>query len=207
MATDLKSRIDSYKKIKEEFYKLKVDDDENIDKYIKMLMAFNDEFIDISGELGMPSISVNQDGNFQEISSKDIESMISLAKTFIGCRYIWGASGEIRNGKRTFDCSGFVTFLLKSIGIMPQSAGRLTVASIPNSGYFTSIKWSSMKRGDILCKFTSKGNHVVIYEGNNRIIHAANKKPYPAGGVKESNLYFDETDGGKAFRIIGLGVE
>ena len=44
-----------------------------------------------------------------------------------------------------------------------------------------------MKRGDILCN--SDLSHVVIYEGNNKIIHASNSSPYPKGGVKESPQY------------------
>ncbi len=193
---DLKARIESYENLKKEFYQLDVDEDEKIDEYIKLFQQFNDEFLDAVGVLG---IAV---GNVTAMTSADVEAMIALAKTFIGHTYIWGAEGEISDEKGLcFDCSGFVTYIMKEMKLMPIGANRLTVATIPGSGYFNEIPWGSKQRGDILC--TSSLTHTVIYEGNNQIIHAAGKAPYPQGGVKESELYFT----GRAFRIKGFGVE
>ena len=126
-----------------------------------------------------------------------IEDFIALAQTFIGHTYVWGAEGEVSDSKgKCFDCSGFVTYLLKEIGVMPASQDRFTVKTMPGSSLFEKVAWSDMKRGDILCN--SGLTHVVIYEGNNQVIHAANKSPYPKGGVKESNLYFS---GGTCLRV------
>jgi cell wall-associated NlpC family hydrolase len=119
-----------------------------------------------------------------------IEQFIALARSFIGHTYIWGAEGEISDSKGLcFDCSGFVTYLLKEIGVMPASEGRFTVKTMPGNDLFETIPWDQMKRGDILCN--SALTHVVIYEGDNKIVHAANKKPYPDGGVKDGTLYFN----------------
>lgn len=193
---DLKARIKSYKNLKKEFYELDVDEDKKINKYIKLFQQFNDEFLDAVGELGMTTANVTA------MSTGETNSFIALAKTFIGHTYIWGAEGEISDKKgKCFDCSGFVTYLMKEMGLMPKNAPRLTVSTIPGSGYFNEIPWKNKQPGDILCN--SSLSHVVIYEGNNRIIHAANSAPYPKGGVKESNLYFT----GRAFRIKGFGVE
>ena len=79
---------------------------------------------------------------------------------------------------------------------MPASQGRFTVATMPGSKLFEKVAWSDRKRGDILCN--SKLSHVVIYEGDNKIVHASNSKHYPRGGVKESNLYFG---GGTCLRV------
>lgn len=118
-----------------------------------------------------------------------IEQFISLAKSFIGHSYVWGAEGEISDAKgKCFDCSGFVTYLLKEIGVMPANKGRFVVSTMPGDDLFTEVPWGEMQRGDILCN--SDLTHVVIYEGDNTVIHAANKAPYPQGGVKESNQYF-----------------
>lgn len=118
-----------------------------------------------------------------------IEDFITLARSFIGHTYVWGAEGEISDSKgKCFDCSGFVTFLLKEMGIMPASQDRFTVSTMPGSDLFEKVAWSDMKRGDILCN--SDLSHVVIYEGDNQVVHAANKSPYPKGGVKESTQYF-----------------
>ena len=193
---DLKARIESYKNLKKEFYELDVDEDEKIDEYIKLFQQFNDEFLDAVGELGMAVANVTA------MTTEETNAFIALARTFIGHTYVWGAEGEISDSKgKCFDCSGFVTYLMKEMGLMPQSAPRFTVSTIPRSGYFNEIPWDSKQPGDILCN--SSLSHVVIYEGNNQIIHAANKAPYPKGGVKESSLYFT----GRAFRIKGFGVE
>ena len=126
-----------------------------------------------------------------------IEDFIALAQSFIGHTYVWGAEGEVSDSKgKCFDCSGFVTYLLKEMGIMPASQSRFTVSTMPGSSLFEKVAWSDMKRGDILCN--SDLSHVVIYEGDNKIVHASNSSPYPKGGVKESNLYFS---GGTCLRV------
>ena len=120
-----------------------------------------------------------------------IEDFITTAKTFIGHTYVWGAEGEISDSVgKCFDCSGFVTYLLKELGVMPASQDRFTVSTMPGDDLFEEVAWNDMKPGDILC--TSDLSHVVIYEGNNTIIHASNSAPYPEGGVKESSLYFKD---------------
>ncbi len=192
---DLKARIDSYQNLKKEFYALDVDEDEKIDEYIKLFQQFNDEFLDAVGELG-----VNV-GNVISMSEKDTNSFISLANSFIGCTYKWGAAGDVTDDKGLcFDCSGFIDYLLRQIGIMPPNAPRITVSTIPTCGYFEPIPWKDIKPGDILCK--NDMSHVAIYKGNNQIIHAASSAPYPYGGVKNDTLNFT----GKAYRIKGYGV-
>lgn len=193
---DLKARIESYENLKKEFYELDVDEDEKIDEYIKLFQQFNDEFLDAVGELGMAVASITA------MTNAETNDLISFAKTFIGHTYIWGAEGEISDSKGLcFDCSGFITYLMKEKGLMPKGASRLVVSSIPASGYFYEVPWNSKQPGDVLCN--SSMTHVVLYEGNNQIIHASNSAPYPKGGVKESSLYFT----GKAYRIKGYGVE
>lgn len=44
------------------------------------------------------------------------EVVIDYALTFIGCPYLYGS-----NGPDSFDCSGFVCELLKSVGVIPWS--------------------------------------------------------------------------------------
>lgn len=133
-----------------------------------------------------------------------VDTFITRAKSFKGCRYVLGAAGEIdtqnmsRKGLNLkFDCSGFITYLLKSMGIMAQKDNRLTVSSIrSNKILFTKIDWSLKQKGDLLVRYdensAEKNAHVVIYLGNNEIIHASNSKPYPQGGVKISEVYFKD---------------
>lgn len=140
--------------------------------------------------------NANSSSNTSVNNSSLVEQFISLAKTFIGHTYVWGAEGEVEDAKgKCFDCSGFVTYLLKEIGVMPMNKFRFVVSSMPGDSLFEEIPWSKMQRGDILCNYEL--SHVVIYEGNNTIIHASNSAPYPKGGVKEGNLYFT---GGRCLR-------
>lgn len=192
---DLKARIESYENLKKEFYNLDIDEDEKIDQYIILFQKFNDEFLDACGELG---ISI---GNVISMTDSEINDFVSLAESFVGCTYKWGAAGDVSDKKGLcFDCSGFIFYLMKQTGLIPQNAPRFTVATIPNSGYFDPIPWKNIKRGDILCK--NDMSHVVIYKGNNQIIHASSSAPYPYGGVKNDTLNFT----GKAYRIKGYGV-
>lgn len=203
---DLKARIKSYRNLKEEFYKLDVDDDEKIDQYIEMFQSFNDEFLDEIGELGVSLIGTSSSStevgyettnsnNIVSMTDDEIDDFVNLARSKIGCQYVWGDIGP-----NTFDCSGLVYWCMKERGIIPKSAGRFTTGTIPTCGYFINIPWKNRKRGDVL--IPNGGGHVVIYEGNGKVVHASNRAPYPKGGVKESNEYFT----GKAYRIKGYGV-
>lgn len=131
------------------------------------------------------------------IDGKKADQFVALAKTYIGHTYVWGAEGEISDAHgECFDCSGFITFLLKKMGIMPNNMNRLTCKSIPGNSLFKEIPWSQRRKSDLLVN--NALSHVVIYEGPDKtnkdaIVHAANSRD----GVKESNLYFT----GRCFRI------
>jgi hypothetical protein len=219
---DMYARIESFNNLRHEFYETDMsevytEEEEDKDKYIDLFRQFNDEFLDNVGELavtlqGVVSLtsgwsSENGEpypgGGITSMDDNDVSDLIGLAKQFIGCSYVWGADGsESDSNGRCFDCSGFITYLMKEQGLMPKNSSRLTVSTIPNSGYFIEIPWDSRKPGDVLCN--SAMTHVVLYEGDNKIIHASNSAPYPKGGVKEGSLYFNS---GKAYRIKGYGVE
>lgn len=139
---------------------------------------------------------VSADSNFVNKDNSGsilIEEFITEAKRYIGHKYVWGAAGEAEKFEdKVFDCSGFITYLFKAIGVIPIDGKRLTTSTIPTSDLFEEVPWDQMQRGDILW---TKG-HVVIYEGNNTIIHASTPEPPPKGGVKEDSLYFT----GRCFR-------
>ena len=141
----------------------------------------------------------SEDGSTSSTSnSSSIEEFIQLALSFVGNTYVWGAEGEISDSKGLcFDCSGFVTYLLKAVGVMPSSQSRFTVRTIPNSDLFEEVQLSTKKRGDIICNTSL--SHVVIYLGDNEIVHASNSSPYPKGGVKTDNYYFGSN--ARCFRV------
>jgi len=95
----------------------------------------------------------------------------SVAKKKLGRRYVWGATGT----KNTFDCSGFTKYVYKKNGIdIPRT-------SINQSKYGKYVSRKNLKKGDLIFFDTSKRrkgyvNHVGIYLGNGKFIHASSAK-------------------------------
>lgn len=100
--------------------------------------------------------------------SKKIEI---VAKKKLGKRYVWGASGT----KNTYDCSSFTKYVYRKNGIsIPRT-------SIKQSKYGKYVKRKDLKKGDLIFFDTSKRrkgyvNHVGIYLGDNKFIHASSAK-------------------------------
>jgi cell wall-associated NlpC family hydrolase len=105
-----------------------------------------------------------------KLSSKT-KRIIELAKQKLGKRYVWGAQGQ----KNTFDCSGLTSYVCKKNGIcLPRRA-------IQQSKYGKPIKRNELQPGDLVFFDTSKNhkgyvNHVGIYIGNGKFIHASSAK-------------------------------
>lgn len=93
-----------------------------------------------------------------------------IAKSKLGKRYVWGAVGP-----KVFDCSGFTSYVYKKAGV------NLPRTSIIQSKYGKYIKRKDLQTGDLIFFDTSKQrkgyvNHVGIYLGNNKFIHASSAK-------------------------------
>ena len=92
---------------------------------------------------------------------------LSAAKKQLGKRYVWGATGPY-----TFDCSGFTSYVCKKSGVcVPRT-------SIDQSKTGKRISRHNLKPGDLVFFDTSKRhrgyvNHVGIYLGHNKFIHAS----------------------------------
>jgi len=99
------------------------------------------------------------------------KKLIAIAKKKLGRRYVWGATGQ----KNTFDCSGLTSYVCKKNGIhIPRRA-------IEQSKYGKYVSRAHLKPGDLIFFDTSKRrkgyvNHVGIYIGNNKFIHASSAK-------------------------------
>lgn len=110
------------------------------------------------------------DTNNIDISSTtgDANKVLTYATKFLGYPYVWGAKGPDK-----FDCSGLVQYVFKnSVGIeLPESTyGQVECG--------TTVAYEDMKPGDIVfMRESSRGpEHVGIYIGNGKIIHAADSK-------------------------------
>ena len=129
---------------------------------------------------------------FSGKNSKKSMKMIKLAKNKLGRKYVWGAVGQ----KNTFDCSGFTTYVCKKNGInIPRRA-------IAQSKYGKYVSRKNLKPGDLIFFDTSKRrkgyvNHVGIYLGNNKFIHASSAKKKVVITSLNKNFYSQRFKGGR----------
>jgi len=96
--------------------------------------------------------------------TKDIEE---TAKRFLGRPYVWGATGP-----NCFDCSGFTQMVYRLVGINIPRVSR-SQAQIGKL-----VKFDELQKGDMVFFDTSKEhkgkvNHVGIYLGDGKFIHAS----------------------------------
>ena len=99
--------------------------------------------------------------------------MISIASSKIGSPYVWGAKGS-----NSFDCSGFVYWVLKQMGV---GQSYITSSGWRNPGRYTRISsFSDIQAGDIVVV----SGHVGIAAGGGEIIDASSSR----GRVKRSGM-------------------
>lgn len=108
-------------------------------------------------------------------------SVVALAKQYIGCPYAYGASGP-----RSFDCSGFTSFIYKQMGVsIPRGASGQYKAGTP-------VSRDNLQPGDLVFiadpAYTAgyPVSHVGIYVGNGQFIHASS---YRYEGITISSLF------------------
>lgn len=123
--------------------------------------------------------------SFYEAATRNIDdkelimrhSIVSKALGFVGNSYTWGGNDP----NEGTDCSGFTLY------IMDKVAGvSLPHSSIAQAGKGREIEEAHLKPGDLV--FYDKGgriNHVGIYIGDNKIVHASSEK----NGIMVSDLY------------------
>lgn len=115
-----------------------------------------------SGHSGNSGGNQSDDDNY---SGPSIERLISVAKSKLGSRYIYGAKGP-----NTFDCSGFVYWVLKNSGVRQS---YMTSGGWAGNGRYKRISsMSSIRRGDII----SYRGHVGIALGGNQMIDASSSQ-------------------------------
>ncbi len=120
--------------------------------------------------------------NWVEISKE--EELILTAQAFIGAKYVWAA-----NGPECFDCSGFTRYVYREHGItLPRYSGNQAKVGMK-------IGYDELQIGDLVFfntekKYHKKVNHVGIYIGDNKFIHASSaKKQVTITSFKEKTFY------------------
>jgi len=115
-----------------------------------------------------PLEEISSNNNWVKLSKED--EIIETAKEFLGTKYVWAA-----NGPDCFDCSGFTKYVYKQHGItLPRYSGHQAKVGIK-------VSFDELKKGDLVFfdtehKFRGIVNHVGIYIGNHKFIHASSAR-------------------------------
>ena len=108
----------------------------------------------------------------------------SYAQKFIGNPYSYGGT-SLTNGT---DCSGFVQSVYSKYGYsLPRTSGS-------QAGSGKSVSLDNVQAGDIIY-YSSGGsvNHVAIYIGDGKVVHASNKRT----GITVSNMRYRTPSGAR----------
>ena len=112
--------------------------------------------------------------------------VVAAAETYLGVPYVFG--GEDSTG---MDCSGLVQRVYADLGIeVPRLvSGQMTIGTEVGS-------LAEAKPGDLIV--TGGGDHILIYAGNNQVIHA----PYEGRTVSKVDAYMDDSEITTIRRVI-----
>ena len=106
-------------------------------------------------------------------SSGNGSSVVATANQYIGSRYIYGWTTP-----SGFDCSGFTSYVYKKYGV---SLSRTAAGQYSNG---VAVSKGELQPGDLVMFGKSGINHVGIYIGGGKMIHAAN----PSRGVTTDTI-------------------
>ncbi len=120
------------------------------------------------------SSGASSDGSGSSTKQSRRSQLVNYALQFVGNRYVWGGT-SLTNG---VDCSGFTMRVMEKFGVsLPHYSGSQAQMG-------KEVTSATMKPGDLIFYAGSNGkvNHVAIYIGNGRIVHAASRR----SGIKTS---------------------
>ena len=119
-------------------------------------------------------------------------NVCATAKTLLGSRYVYGATGP-----NSFDCSGFCKYIYGKNGkSIPRTSSSQYAAS-------TKVAKANLQAGDLVFFSSSAGGksvgHVGLYIGNGMMIHAANSNSGVITSSLNSTYYSSHYVGGGHF--------
>ena len=121
-----------------------------------------------------PSKDNGSSGGGSSTKQSRRSQLVNYALQFVGNRYVWGGT-SLTNG---IDCSGFTMRVMEKFGVsLPHYSGSQAQMG-------KKVTSATMQPGDLIFYAGSNGkvNHVAIYIGNGRIVHAASRR----SGIKTS---------------------
>lgn len=124
-----------------------------------------------------------EEPSYEEPTVSDSSTGASIAATasnYVGCSYVWGATGP-----DSFDCSGLVSYVFSSYGIsVPRTA-----ADQYYGGTQIDVSTAVSTPGALI--FYHGLGHVAISLGDGSVVHASNSNT----GVIISDAYYSTPDG------------
>lgn len=128
-----------------------------------------------------------EEPSYEESTVSDSSTGASIAATasnYVGCSYVWGATGP-----DSFDCSGLVSYVFSSYGIsVPRTA-----ADQYYSGTQIDVSTAVSTPGALI--FYHGLGHVAISLGDGSVVHASNSDT----GVIISDAYYSTPDGAAVY--------
>ena len=104
------------------------------------------------------------------------QAVVAEARQYLGIPYVWGGTDP----QKGLDCSGLVQLVYKNLGIdLPRVSYQQATQgrSVPSL--------AQAKPGDLLAFGSPRVNHIAIYIGDGKMIHA----PRPGEKVEVSDVY------------------
>ena len=147
---------------------------------VDLTLAFENMMHEVDAEENETSENSNSSSSSSSSSSSEggNSKLVDLAKSKLGCKYVWGATGP-----NTFDCSGLMLWCHKQVGIsIPRT-------SLAQSKSGKAVSKSDLQVGDLVFFKTTSApvGHVGMYVGNGQFIHAPNKsKPVKYDSLSSS---------------------
>lgn len=128
-----------------------------------------------------------EEPSYEEPTVSDSSTGASIAATasnYVGCSYVWGATGP-----DSFDCSGLVSYVFSSYGIsVPRTA-----ADQYYGGTQVDVSTAVSTPGALI--FYHGLGHVAISLGDGSVVHASNSDT----GVIISDAYYSTPDGAAVY--------
>lgn len=139
------------------------------------------------------SLSQNEGSLSESSASSSFRTNVcAMAKSLLGSRYVYGATGP-----NSFDCSGFCQYIYGKNGkTIPRTSSSQYAAC-------TKVAKSALQPGDLVFFSSTAGGksvgHVGIYIGNGDMIHAANSSVGVITSSLNSTYYTTHYVGGGHF--------
>lgn len=136
-------------------------------------------------------------GNTEAASSVNSSELVATAKDLIGIKYRGGGTT-----KAGFDCSGFVSYVYKDVGVgLPR-----TSSGMYSSG--SKVNKSDLSSGDLVFFNTSgKGvSHVGIYIGDGKFIHSSSSKGVSIAKINDPYYWGKRYVGAKRVTDVTVAV-